>query len=107
MEKRFSTMTDWELDQEIADLKIKIQKAEQMGMINEVAVHERKLSMAEAYKMDPKAFKPGEVYNIKHDDGPPLVIKYMNGVFAWGAREGFDDLVAYPISLLQKKEDEK
>ncbi|MBY6273504.1 MAG: DUF1811 domain-containing protein, partial [Bacillaceae bacterium] len=51
MEKRYSEMTEYELKQEIARLKEKARKAEQMGMINEYAVWERKAAMAEAYLM--------------------------------------------------------
>ncbi|GGH87552.1 recombinational DNA repair protein RecT [Pullulanibacillus pueri] len=102
MEKRFSEMTDGELKQQIADLKIKIQKSEQMGMINEVAVHERKMAMAEAYLMDPEDFHPGEVYFIQYDERVPFKIDYMNGVFAWGYRGETTELSAFPISLLEK-----
>lgn len=103
MDKRYSEMSDAELIEEIARLKIKAQKAEQMGMINEVAVHERKMAMAEAYRMDPGAFKTGEVYEIKFSDGAPFKIAYLNGVFAWGYHDGSKELVAYPISLLVER----
>ncbi|GGE45484.1 hypothetical protein GCM10011391_25380 [Pullulanibacillus camelliae] len=106
MEKRFSEMTDRELEAVIAELKINIQKSEQMGMINEVAVHERKMAMAEAYRMNPDAFHPGEVYYIKYDDKIPFTIAYLNGVFAWGYRGETEELSAYPISLLEPLEGE-
>ena len=104
MEKRYSQMTPEELRREIAELKVKAQRAEQMGMINEVAVYERKMAMAEAYLMDPKAFKKGGVYKIKYSDAAPFTIAYMKGVFAWGHHEGSDEWAAYPISLLEKYE---
>lgn len=58
MEKRYSEMTAHELHQEIAGLTEKARKAEQMGIVNELAVHERKIAMAKAYLLDPADLKP-------------------------------------------------
>ncbi|WP_449539077.1 YfhH family protein [Ferdinandcohnia sp. Marseille-Q9671] len=100
-EKRYSQMTDYELNQEIAALKEKARKAEQLGMVNELAVLERKAAMAKAYLLDPKDFKPGEAYEIEGDPGSYFKINYMNGVFAWGYRIGQENQEeALPISLL-------
>jgi len=106
MEKRFSEMTDNELKAIIAELKISVQKSEQMGIINEVAVHERKIAMAEAYLMNPNDFNSGEIYYIKYDERIPFTISYLNGVFAWGYRGDTEELSAYPISLLEAVETE-
>ncbi|MEH7547280.1 uncharacterized protein DUF1811 [Neobacillus bataviensis] len=100
-DKRYSDMTEFELRQEIAELKEKARKAEQMGMVNEFAVLERKVQMARAYMMDPDSFKPGEIYQIEGDPGQYFKIDYMNGVFAWGYRlksDGKEE--ALPISVL-------
>jgi len=100
-EKRYSDMSDFELRQEIAQLKEKARKAEQMGMVNEFAVLERKVQMARAYMMDPDDFKPGEIYQIEGDPGQYFKIDYMNGVFAWGYRlKGDGKEEALPISVL-------
>ena len=61
-EKRYSTMTEHELRQEIGTLQEQARKAEQMGMVNEFAVLERKVQMARAYLIDPNLFKAGEIY---------------------------------------------
>lgn len=101
-EKRYSTMTEHELKQEIAALTEKARKAEQMGMISEFAVLERKAVMAKAYLLDPAAFKPGDIYEIEGDPGTFFKIDYLNGVFAWGYRlngDGKDE--ALPISMLK------
>lgn len=101
-EKRYSLMTEHELRQEISKLQEKARKAEQMGMVNEFAVLERKAVMAKAYLLDPDWFKPGQIYEI---DGAPetfFKIDYLNGVFAWGYRlngDGKDE--ALPISMLK------
>lgn len=70
-EKRYSAMSEHELRQEIAMLQEKARKAEQMGMVNEFAVLERKVQMARAYMINPDQFKPGEVYEI---EGTPAII---------------------------------
>ncbi|MEH7417406.1 YfhH family protein [Neobacillus drentensis] len=102
-EKRYSEMTEFELRQEIAELKEKARKAEQMGMVNEFAVLERKVQMARAYMMDPDSFKPGEIYQIEGDPGQYFKIDYMNGVFAWGFRlKGDGKEEALPISVLTR-----
>jgi hypothetical protein len=102
-EKRYSEMSAYELNQEIATLREKARKAEQMGMISEFAVLERKAAMAKAYLLDPDDFKPGEIYQIEGAPGSYFKIDYMNGVFAWGSRlSGNGSEEALPISLLVK-----
>lgn len=102
-EKRYSEMTEYELKTEIANLKEKARKAEQLGIINEYAVLERKVAMAKAYLLNPSDFKPGEVYNIEGDPGERFKIEYLNGVFAWGFRLSSPlKQEALPISLLTK-----
>jgi hypothetical protein len=101
-EKRYSLMTEHELRQEISKLQEKARKAEQMGMVNEFAVLERKAVMAKAYLLDPDWFKPGQIYEIDGAPGTFFKIDYLNGVFAWGYRlngDGKDE--ALPISMLK------
>jgi len=103
-EKRYSEMTMYELQQEIVKLNEKARKAEQLGMINEFAVLERKAVMAKSYLLDPEDFKPGDIYEIEGDPGSYFKIDYMNGVFAWGFRlNGNKTDEALPISLLIKQ----
>lgn len=101
-EKRYSTMTEIELKQEIAQLLEKARKAEQMGMVSEYAVLERKAVMARAYLLDPDSFKSGEIYELEGDPGEYFKIDYLNGVFAWGYRlKGDGKEEALPISMLK------
>ncbi|WP_108670534.1 YfhH family protein [Peribacillus acanthi] len=105
MEKRYSQMSSYELQQEIAALHEKARKAEQMGMVNEFAVLERKAIMAKAYLLNPDNFKKGEIYPIEGAPGSYFKVDYLNGVFAWGYRLGGDGSEeALPISMLQVKE---
>jgi len=101
-EKRYSEMTEHELKAEIASLMERARKAEQMGMVNEYAVLERKATMAKAYLLNPKDFKKGEIYEIDGDPGVYFKIDYINGRFAWGYRLGGDGKEeGIPISLLK------
>lgn len=102
-EQRYSSMTEHELRQEITILQDKARKAEQMGMVSEFAVLERKVQMARAYLIDPTLFKSGEIYELDGDPGQFFKVDYLNGVFAWGYRlQGDGHEEALPISLLKE-----
>lgn len=101
--KRYSEMTEHELHEEISKLIEKARKAEQLGIINEYAVLERKAFMAKAYLLNANDFKPGDVYELEGAPGTYFKIDYMNGVFAWGYRmNGGEEQEAVPISLLKR-----
>lgn len=102
MEKRYSEMNEYELKQEIANLREKARKAEQMGMVNEFAVLERKALMAEAYLLDPKDYVKGEIYRVKNEPGSFFKVDYLKGYFAWGFRLDGNKIEAIPISLLER-----
>lgn len=101
-EKKYSEMTVQELRTEIANLKEKARKAEQLGIVNEYAVYERKATMAQSFLIDPSSIKPGEMYRITSDPGIFFQVEYLKGRFAWGYRLGgvkYEE--ALPISLLE------
>lgn len=101
MKKTYAQMTPEELRQEIANLKEKARKAEQLGIVNEFAVYERKALMAQAYLMDPSLIKPGEIYRIDGAPGEYFKVEYLKGRFAWGFRlNGENSEEALPISML-------
>jgi hypothetical protein len=94
-------MSRYELQQEIASLHEKARKAEQLGIVNEFAVLERKAVMAKAYLLNPMDYRPGEIYQIEGDPGVYFKVDYLNGVFAWGYRlSGNGQEEALPISML-------
>ncbi|ASV66435.1 YfhH family protein [Cytobacillus sp. FSL W7-1323] len=102
-EKRYSQLSEYELKQEIAQLREKSRKAEQLGMVNEFAVLERKTVMAKSYLLNPDDFITNEIYEIEGDPGSYFKIDYMNGVFAWGYRlSGDQEQEALPIAMLGK-----
>ena len=49
MEKKYSEMTPTELRELIATLREKARRAEQLGILNEFAVYERKAILAQAF----------------------------------------------------------
>ncbi|KAA6444022.1 MULTISPECIES: YfhH family protein [Bacillus] len=103
MDKRYSQMTEHELHTEIAGLSEKARKAEQLGIVNELAVLERKITMAKAYLLKPEDFSPGESYQIEGAEDE-FHISYLNGVFAWGFRKSSPEQEeALPISVLKEK----
>lgn len=107
-EKRYSAMTTYELQQELAFLHEKARKAEQMGMVNEFAVLERKAIMAKSYLLNPHDFKDGEIYGIQGAPGSYFKVEYLNGVFAWGYRLGGNgEEEALPISMLAEVKEEE
>ncbi len=100
-EKSYAQMTEQELREEIAKLKEKARKAEQLGIVNEFAVYERKAIMASAYLMDPKTIIKGEIYRIDGAPGEFFKVEYLKGRFAWGYRLGGERYEeALPISIL-------
>ncbi|WP_026675666.1 YfhH family protein [Alkalihalobacterium bogoriense] len=102
MEKRYSEMTEHELKEEISRLNEKAKKAEQMGMVSEFAVYERRMVMAKAYLLNPDDYKPGTTYDFV-DESDTFTIEYMNGTFAWGYRSNSQEIEGVPISLLKNK----
>ncbi|GKU85240.1 YfhH family protein [Niallia sp. NCCP-28] len=101
--KRYSEMAEYELRMEIASLNEKAKKAEQLGMVNEFAVLERKAVLAKAYLLNPNEIKINEFYEIEGDPGVLFRVDYLNGVFAWGFRNQKDSKEeGIPISLLKK-----
>jgi hypothetical protein len=100
-EKSYAEMTEQELREEIARLKEKARKAEQLGILNEFAVYERKATMAAAYLIDPNTIAKGEMYRIDGAPGEFFKVEYLKGRFAWGYRLGGDRFEeALPISIL-------
>ena len=105
LSKRYSEMTEYELRMEIASLNEKAKKAEQLGMVNEFAVLERKAVLAKAYLLHPSKIEINELYEIEGDPGVLFKVNYLNGVFAWGFRNQKNSKEeGIPISLLRKRQ---
>ena len=100
-EQLYAAMTEQELRNEIARLREKARKAEQLGIVNEYAVYERKATMAAAYLVDLNTIIPGEMYRIDGTPGVFFQVDRLKGRFAWGHRLGSDLYEeALPVSLL-------
>lgn len=86
--------------EEIAMLKEKSRKAEQMGIVNEYAVYERRALMAASYLIDLDTITPG-MYRIDGSPGEFFMVERLKGRFAWGYRLGgerFEE--ALPVAIL-------
>ena len=102
-EKHYSDMNENELRSEVANLMEKARKAEQMGMVSEYAVHQRKALLVQSYMVDPATIIPGEMYRIEGDDGMFFQVEYLKGLFAWGYRLGGEKAEeALPLAMLKK-----
>lgn len=107
-EKTYAQMTEQELRQEIANLREKARKAEQLGIINEFAVYERKAIMAASYLIDPETIEIGEMYRLDGAPGEYFKVESLKGRFAWGYRLGGERYEeALPISMLLPVKDAK
>lgn len=101
MDKNYAAMTEHELRDEIAALKEKARKAEQLGIVNEFAVYERKALMASAYLVDLDTIILGEMYRINGAPGEYFMVDRLKGRFAWGHRLGSERFEeALPVSIL-------
>ncbi|MEK4701196.1 YfhH family protein [Solibacillus sp. FSL R7-0668] len=107
-ELTYSQMSEAELRQEIANLREQARKAEQLGIVNEYAVYERKALMAEAYLVDLSTIIPGEMYRLTGAPGEFFQVDRLKGRFAWGHRLGSDRFEeALPVSLLRPMKEGK
>ena len=101
MDNNYAAMTEQELRDEIAKLKEKARKAEQLGIVNEYAVYERKALMVAAYLVDLDTIIPGEMYRIDGAPGEFFQVDRLKGRFAWGHRLGSERFEeALPVSIL-------
>ena len=107
-EQNYAAMTEHELRQEIANLKEKARKAEQLGIVNEFAVYERKAIMAAAYLVDLSTIIIGEMYRIDGAPGEFFQVDRIKGRFAWGHRLGSERFEeALPVSILRPMKEGK
>ena len=101
-EKNYASMTEQELRNEVATLREKARRAEQLGIVNEYAVYERKALMAASYLVDLDSIKLGEMYRLEGSPGVFFVVERLKGRFAWGYRLGGDRYEeALPVAMLQ------
>lgn len=112
MKYRYSDYTMEQLREEVGKLKEKALKAEQLGNLNHVAIHERKMQIVMSYMLNPSDYIANDIHELNNDPGHNFKINYVNGVMAWGHRinllnEMYEKEEAIPISLLGEKMSEK
>ena len=94
--------------QKSEDCVKKREKPSNLGIINEYAVYQRKVVMAQSYLIDPTTIEPGEMYRIEGDEGMFFQVDYLKGRFAWGYRLGGERAdEALPIAMLKSVKEGK
>lgn len=108
MKHRYSDYTVEQLEVELQELIEKARAADEAGKHSHVAINERKIEIVQSYMLNPAAFIPDDVHELRRDPGHTFKISYINGVMAWGQRinllgEMYEKVEALPIALLGEK----
>lgn len=99
MSKLFRDMTKEELQAEMKRLQNEGEQALKNGRYEELDVLERKYYLALSYTKDPSQVSIGKIYKIV-DANDQLEVTRMDGVMAWGYRNGVRLEEAYPLAML-------
>ena len=99
MSKLFRDMTQEELQAEMKRLQNEGEHALKNGRYEELDVLERKYYLALSYTKDPSLVRIGKIYKIV-DTNDQLEVTRMDGVMAWGYRNGVRLEEAYPLAML-------
>lgn len=104
MQKRFSEMSREELLQESERLLKENERLYKEGRMSEANIAKQKYYFCLSYLKDPKEIESGKVYQIQGEKDTFLV-EYLNGVMAWGYRNGdtSQELDALPIGQLMEE----
>jgi hypothetical protein len=99
MAKLYREMTKEELEQEMKRLQEEGRKALSEQRCEELDILERKFYLALSYTMDKDLIKIGKTYTIV-DTNECFEVTRMDGVMAWGYRNGVRLEEAYPMAML-------
>jgi hypothetical protein len=99
MAKLYKDMTQEELQQEMKRLQDEGHQALAEERFEEMDVLERKYYLALSYTMDPSTITIGKTYTIV-DSTDRFQTTRMDGVMAWGYRNGVPIEEAYPMAML-------
>lgn len=104
MQKRFSEMCRDELVLESSRLKEENERLYSEGRISEANIAKQRYYFCLSYLTDPNEVEPNKSYHIQGEEGDFLV-DYINGVMAWGYRNGdtSTEIDALPIGQLVEK----
>lgn len=99
MTKLYRDMTHEELHNEMKRLQDQGHQALAEGRLEEMDVLERKYYLALSYTLDPAMMVIGKTYPVV-DTTDRLEVTRMDGVMAWGYRNGVRLEEAYPMAML-------
>lgn len=99
--KRYSEMTQQELQAEMQKLRAEGMRKYQAGYISEASILETKFFMARSYLLDPDDYMSGQEYTVIGYD-EPFYVRHLNGVMAWGHFISSTEEKAFPIGRLEE-----
>lgn len=99
MAKMYREMSKAELEAEMKSLQDQGRTALAEERFEELDVLERKYYLALSYTQDPSQIKIGKTYTLI-DTTDELEVTRMDGVMAWGYRNGIPLEEAYPMAML-------
>lgn len=104
MQKRFSEMCREELISESIRLKEENEQKYKEGRISEANIAKQRYYFCLSYLADPNEIEIGKTYQIQ-GESDELLVDYLNGVMAWGYRNGdqTSEMDAIPIGQLVEK----
>lgn len=104
MQKRFSEMCREELEREAERLKEENQNKYKEGRISEANIAKQRYYFCLSYLADPTQIEVGTTYQIQ-GESDLFLVDYLNGVMAWGYRNGDNnsEMDAIPIGQLVEK----
>jgi hypothetical protein len=95
----YRDMTPTELEAEMTRLQDEGHRALAEERFEELDVLERKYYLAKSYTMNPDEIKVGNLYTVI-DTTDRLEVTRMDGVMAWGYRNGVRLEEAFPMAML-------
>lgn len=104
--KRFSQMTAEEIHHAIEEMKHEIRELEKKNLQTQIEVVNKRIDFAKSYLIDPSTIQIGKAYKIANEEGR-FIVKYLNGVMAWGSFEHSREEQAFPfanMTLIEEKE---
>lgn len=104
MQKRFSEMCREELELEAKRLAAENEKLFNDGLISQANIAKQRYYFCLSYLADPTEIQIGKSYLIQ-GESDEILVDYLNGVMAWGYRNGDknSEMDAIPIGQLVEK----
>ncbi len=97
--RRFSQMSNEEIQIEISALEKERRELEKKNMLSGIDVVNRRIDFAKSYLIDPETIQIDKPYTITGEEGR-FIVRYLNGVMAWGSFEHSREERAFPFAVM-------